>query len=70
MILDRISTLWLNTVVAIVNVVVLTAALLGVSVSAEYVAAIDAAAGAIIALIANAQMPVPVSSKLAHLLGR
>lgn len=70
MILNRISTLWLNTVVAIVNVVVLTMAIFGYVVPPEYVASIDAAAAAIIALIANAQMEQPASMKLARLLGR
>ena len=65
MILNRISTLWLNAAVAIVNVLALTAALMGVVIPGAYIAAIDFAAASIISLIANAQMAFPVSEKLA-----
>jgi len=55
MILNRPYTQWTATTVAIVNVIVLACVASGVAVDGALVAAFDAAAGAVIALIANAQ---------------
>jgi hypothetical protein len=54
MILNRPYTQWTATVVAVVNVIVLAAIANGVKVNGDLVAAVDAAAAAVIALLANA----------------
>jgi hypothetical protein len=71
MLLNRVSALWLATLQAAIDLVAAGFVLVtGTPLDAGLVIALNGFAAAFIALIANAQAPLPASKRLARLFGR